>query len=92
MFKVIDKDLPAAVNFQMDGLHPYADEDVVSSWARLPRRADCARWRSPGTGIQRYATWFSGRDKVGTFACAGTVVGAALFCVTPPPAVLAIEK
>src|SRR5580704_13825808 len=31
---VSDKDLPAAVGFQMDGLHPYAEDDVVSSWAR----------------------------------------------------------
>src|ERR1700730_6675478 len=30
-----DRDPPWAVGFQMDGLHPYAEDDVVSSWARL---------------------------------------------------------
>jgi hypothetical protein len=33
---VSDKDMSAAVGFQLDGLHPYAEEDVISSWSRLP--------------------------------------------------------
>src|SRR5580704_13368201 len=32
---VTDKDLGSAIQFQMDGLHPYPEDDVVSSWARL---------------------------------------------------------
>jgi len=29
------KDLPGAIEFQMEGLHPYQENDVVSSWATL---------------------------------------------------------
>ena len=36
---VADKEMSAAVAFQMDGLHPYPEEDAVSSWARLPGTA-----------------------------------------------------
>ena len=32
---VSDKDLPAAVGFQLDGLHPYPEDEIVASWSRL---------------------------------------------------------
>ena len=33
---VSNKDLDSAVRFQMDGLHPYSEDDVYSAWTRLP--------------------------------------------------------
>ena len=33
---VTGKDLAAAVHFQMDGLHPYAEDQALSSWAQIP--------------------------------------------------------
>ena len=32
---VLDRDLHAAVGYQLEGLHPYGDEDVASGYARL---------------------------------------------------------
>jgi hypothetical protein len=32
---VADRDLPAAIQLQIDSLHPFADDDVCFSWARL---------------------------------------------------------
>jgi Tfp pilus assembly protein PilN len=32
---VLDRDLDAAVGYQLEGLHPYGDEDVTSGYARL---------------------------------------------------------
>jgi hypothetical protein len=92
---VSDKDLPAAIGFQMDGLHPYADEDVVSSWARLPGTQTVLVAIARRAALQRYTTWFSEAGiKVGTFTCAPAAIYSArrLFASTPPPAVLAIEE
>jgi hypothetical protein len=92
---VSDKDLPAAIGFQMDGLHPYADEDVVSSWARLPGTQIVLVAIARRAALQRYTTWFSEAGiKVGTFTCAPAAIYSArrLFASTPPPAVLAIEE
>jgi Tfp pilus assembly protein PilN len=92
---VSDKDLPAAIGFQMDGLHPYADEDVVSSWARLPGTSTVLVAIARRAALQRYTTWFSEAGiKVGTFTCAPASIYSArrLFASTPPPAVLAIEE
>ena len=36
---VTDKDLPSAIEFQMEGLHPYPEDDAVSSWVRIPDTA-----------------------------------------------------
>src|SRR5580704_7409555 len=92
---VSDKDLPAAIGFQMDGLHPYADEDVVSSWARLPGTQIVLVAIARRAALQRYTTWFSEAGiRVGTFTCAPAAIYSArrLIASTPPPAVLAIEE
>jgi Tfp pilus assembly protein PilN len=92
---VADKDLPAAVGFQMDGLHPYAEEDVVSSWARLPGTATVLVAIARRAALERYTTWFSEAGiKVGSFTCAPAAIYGArrLFVSAPPPAVLALEE
>jgi len=92
---VSDKDLPSAVGFQMDGLHPYAEEDVVSSWARLPGTATVLVAIARRAALERYTTWFSEAGiKVGGFTCAPAAIYGArrLFASAPPPAVLALEE
>ncbi len=92
---VSDKDLPAAVGFQMDGLHPYAEEDVVSSWARLPGTSTVLVAIARRAALERYTSWFSEAGiKVGSFTCAPAAIYSArrLFASAPPPAVLAIEE
>lgn len=92
---VSDKDLPAAVGFQMDGLHPYAEDDVVSSWARLPGTSTVLVAIARRTALERYTAWFSEAGiKVGSFTCAPAAIYSArrLFTSVPPPSVLAIEE
>ena len=54
-----DKDLEAAIRFQLDGLHPYAEDDVVYSWARLPGTATVLIGIARRAEVDRYATAFS---------------------------------
>ncbi len=92
---VSDKDLPAAVGFQMEGLHPYAEEDVVSSWARLPGTTTVLVAIARRAALERYTAWFAEAGiKVASFTCAPVAIYSArrLFASTPPPAVLALEE
>jgi Tfp pilus assembly protein PilN len=97
---VSDKDLPAAIGFQMEGLHPYAEDDVVSSWARLPDTTTIGSATvlvaiARRAALERYSSWFSEAGiKVGCFTCAPAAIYSArrLFASAPLPPVLAIEE
>lgn len=92
---VSDKDLPAAVGFQMDGLHPYAEEDVVTSWARLPGTSTVLVAIARRANLERYSAWFSEAGiKIASFTCAPAAIYSArrLFASAPPSAVLAVEE
>lgn len=92
---VSDKDLAAAVGFQMDGLHPYADDDVVSSWARLPGTSTVLVAIARRATLERYTAWFAEAGiKVASFTCAPAAIYSArrLFASAPPAAVLALEE
>jgi Tfp pilus assembly PilM family ATPase len=53
------KDLASAVQFQMEGLHPYPDDDVVSSWARLEGTSAVVVAIARRATIDRYSTLFA---------------------------------
>jgi Tfp pilus assembly protein PilN len=92
---VSDKDLEAAVGFQMDGLHPYAEDDVVSSWARLPGTTTVLVAIARKAALERYGAWFSEAGiKVSSFTCAPAAIYSArrLFAPAPVPSVLAMEE
>jgi Tfp pilus assembly protein PilN len=92
---VSDQDLPAAIGFQMDGLHPYAEDDVVSSWARLPGTSTVLVAIARRAALERYSSWFSEAGiKVASFTCAPAAIYSArrLFASAPLPAVLAMEQ
>ena len=92
---VSDKDLPAAIRFQMDGLHPYAEDDVVSSWTRLPGTSIVLVAIARRAAVERYRSWFEEAGiKVGSFTCAPAAIYSArrLFASGPVPAVLALEE
>ena len=92
---VSDKDLPAAVGYQMDGLHPYAEDDVVSSWARLPGTAMVLVAIARKAALERYGAWFAEAGiKVGSFTCAPAVLYSArrLFASGALPPVLALQE
>ena len=92
---VSDKDLPAAIGFQMDGLHPYNEDDVVSSWARLPGTPTVLVAIARRTTLERYTEWFSEAGiKVASFTCAPAAIYSArrLFAAAELPPVLALEQ
>jgi hypothetical protein len=92
---VSDKDLPAAIGFQLDGLHPYAEDDVVSSWARIPATSTVLVAIARRAALERYNAWFSEAGiKIASFTCAPAAIYSArrLFASGPVPEVLALEE
>lgn len=93
---VSDKDLPAAIEFQMDGLHPYREEDVASSWARIPGTSAVLVAITRRAAIERFVTLFGEAGiQVGAFTCSAAAIHAALrmFRAEPPRAgLLAYES
>jgi Tfp pilus assembly protein PilN len=91
---VADKELAAAVNFQLDGLHPYDEADVVTSWARLQGSDSVAVAIARRELIEGYTTLFAEAGvKLAGFTCTGAAVHSALrlFGSRPADDVFAIE-
>jgi hypothetical protein len=91
---VSGKDLAAAVRFQLDGLHPYNEEDVLSSWTRLEHSSTVMVAIVRGEVVRRYATLFAEAGiKIAGFTCSAAVIYSALrlFGKTPPAEMLAYE-
>jgi hypothetical protein len=76
---VTDKDLPAAIEFQMDGLHPYREEDVAASWARIPGTSSVLIAITRRAVIERFVTLFGEAGiQVGAFTCSAAAIHSAL--------------
>jgi len=91
---VSDKDLPAAVGFQLDGLHPYPEDEIVASWSRLGGTAAVAVAIVRRAVVERYATLFAEAGiKLAGFTCSATAIYSALrlFNAALPAEILAIE-
>ena len=87
-------DLDGAIQFQLDGLHPYNEDDVVSSWTRLENPDAVLVAIVRGEVVQRYATLFAEAGiKIAGFTCSAAVTYSALrlFGRTPPAELLAYE-
>jgi hypothetical protein len=82
---VSNKDLAAAIEFQMEGLHPYPENDVVSSWSRLPGSSTILVAIARRAAIDRYAELFSEAGvKIGTFTCSAAAIYSALRLLKAP--------
>ncbi len=91
---VSDKDLPSAVGFQLDGLHPYPEDEVVASWSRLGNTGTILIAIARRAAVERYATLFAEAGiKVAGFTCSAAAIYSALrlFNAALPPEILAIE-
>lgn len=76
---VTDKDLPSAIGFQMDGLHPYREEDVAASWARIPETSSVLIAITRRAAMERFVTLFGEAGiRVGAFTCSAAAIHAAL--------------
>ncbi|HEY2844055.1 MAG TPA: PilN domain-containing protein [Bryobacteraceae bacterium] len=87
-------DLAGAVRFQLDGLHPYSEEDVLSSWTRVEDSSSVLVAIVRAEVIQHYATLFAEAGlKIAGFTCSAAVSYSALrfFGGKPPAEILAYE-
>jgi hypothetical protein len=76
---VPDKDLPAAIDFQMEGLHPYPEDEAVSGWARIPGTAAVLIAIARRSVTERYANLFAEAGvKIGSFTCSAPLIYSAL--------------
>jgi Tfp pilus assembly protein PilN len=92
---VADKDLENAVRFQMDGLHPYNEEDVYSSWTRLPGTSQVLVAVARRETVERYAAPLEEAGiKIGGFTCSAAVVYSALriFGGKPAAELMAVDQ
>lgn len=86
---VQQRELSAAVAYQLDGLHPYTEEEAVHSFARLaqPRQTNVSLGISRRPVIEDYATLF---DEAGVavrgFYTPAAVIYSALRVLQLPPA------
>lgn len=91
---VSDKDLPGAVAFQLDGLHPYDETGVVSAWARLEGSDGVAVAIARRELVDGYTTLFAEAGiKLAGFTCTGAAVHSGLRLLGTKPAadVFALE-
>ena len=91
---VSDKDLDNAVRFQMDGLHPYAEDDVYTGWSRLPGTPTVLVAVARRDAVERFAAPFEEAGvRVGAFNCSAAAIYSALrvFGETPVPELLAVD-
>jgi hypothetical protein len=76
---VSDKDIDGAVAFQMDGLHPYNEQDVYSGWARLPGTSTVLVGVARRETVDRYVALFAEAGiKIGAFTCSAAALYSAL--------------
>lgn len=83
-----DNELDAAVRYQLDGLHPFAEEEAASSFARLaePNQETVAIGVARAAVINEYATFFeeAGVDLAGLAAPAAVYYSALRILQRPP--------
>ena len=92
---VSGRDLPAAIQFQLEGLHPYAEEEAVSSWARLPGTSSVLIAITRRAVIDRFTTLFAEAGiRVRSFSCSAAAVYSArrLFGLSGAPEILAYDE
>ena len=75
---VADKDLPSAIEFQLDGLHPYPEPDAVSSWARIPGTSSVLVAVARRSVVERFTNLFSEAGiRIGCFTCSAAAIHSA---------------
>lgn len=76
---VADSDLNSAIEFQLEGLHPYPELEAVTSWARIPGTASVLIAITRRSVLERYTTLFAEAGvKVASFTCSAALIHSAL--------------
>lgn len=91
---VSDKDLSAAIQYQMDGLHPYPESEVISSWSRLPGTSTVLIAITRRARLDRYTELFAEAGiKIGSITCSAAAIYSSLRLHRPPASeLLAFES
>jgi hypothetical protein len=91
---VSDRDLAGAVQFQLEGLHPYPENEVILSWTRLAGTSTVLVVIAIKEAVDRYSALFTEAGiRIGGFTCSAAAVYSALrmFGLAPAPPLLAFE-
>jgi hypothetical protein len=86
---VTDKDLASAIEFQMEGLHPYPDAEAVSGWARIPGTNAALIAVTRRSVVERFTNLFAEAGiQIGSFTCSAAAIHSARHLFRPASAEL----
>jgi hypothetical protein len=90
---VTDSDAPAALRFQLDGLHPYDEAEVVHDWQRIGRTSSFVVAIARRETIDAYTALFAeaGVPLAGFSYSASAIYHAARILQQPAPETLAVS-
>jgi len=81
------RDLPAAIELQIDGLHPYGDDEVRVAWSRLPGSSAVLVAIARKSFVDRYAQLFlEAGVKVAAFSFSAAALYSGARLLASPPA------
>ena len=87
VYGVTDDDLAAAINLQIDSLHPFAEDDIASCYARIGKTASVLVGITRLEVMERYANLFTEAGiKITSFTFSAAAIYSALRILSMPPA------
>jgi Tfp pilus assembly protein PilN len=92
---VADRDLAAAIRFEIDSLNPYSEEEAAFDWARIGKSSSILVGITRRSVLARYTTLFAEAGiKVASFTFSAPAIYSALRLLSTPPAdgFLALEE
>src|SRR5579883_2948600 len=91
---VKDQDLAAALALQVDALHPYDEDDIAYSFARIGKTASVLVGITRKEVVERYANLFAEAGiKVAVFTFSAAAIFSSLrYFAHPAPGLLAVEQ
>jgi Tfp pilus assembly protein PilN len=82
---VADKDLAAAIRFELDSLNPYSEEEAVFDWARVGKSPSILIGITRRTVLGHYTSLFAGAGiKVASFTFSAPAIYSALRLLSTP--------
>jgi Tfp pilus assembly protein PilN len=84
---VLNRDVPAALNFQIDSLHPYAENEAAYAWARIGKTSTILVGITRRDVLDSYIALFNEAGiKVSSFTFSGACMYSAIRLYAPPAA------
>ena len=82
---VTDKDLPAAIRFEIDSLNPYSEEEAVFDWARIGKTPSVLVGFTRRSVLERYRSLFAEAGiKVASFTFSAPAIYSAIRLLSRP--------